>query len=276
MGVRRAVELACGELERDPKKRVFSLGPLIHNPQALNELKSRNLEITDEAELPELFNNAAVIIRAHGVSPQLEEELQGRGAHIIDATCPIVKASQLKAAAFTRAGYRLFLAGEESHAEISGILGYCENVNIVEIVNSAFMAEKSAKNLFLKYPDAKTALIGQTTISAGEYEAIGKAISRYFQDLEIVQTICSATKERQESLHELLGNVDAVIVTGGKESANTRRLYDIAKASGKPCVLVETAKDIPPEFFNFKIIGLTAGTSTPDFVIEEIERLLQN
>ena len=280
MGVRRAVELACMELDKTPKSKVFALGHLIHNPQALNDLKRRNLETIDEAELPENFDNAIVIIRAHGVNPMLEKELHNRGAQVIDATCPIVKANQLKAASLAKAGYHLFIAGDKSHAEITGILGVCralpnsENACIPEIVNSASMAEKSAKKLFLKCTDAKTALIGQTTISAEEYSSIGNAIARYFPCLEITQTLCSAVKERQDSLRELAGKVDAIIVAGGKESANTKSLYDIAKTSGRPCILVETARDIPPEFYNFKTIGLSAGTSTPDSVIAEIEKAI--
>jgi len=181
--------------------------------------------------------------------------------------------SQMKAAAFSNAGYWLFLAGEETHAEISGIRGCFEagGNDCLHIVNNCADAEKAAAKLFSQAPDAKTALIGQTTISSEEYQSIGQAITRYFPNTEIVQTICAATKERQDSLKALLEKVDAVIIAGGKASANTRRLYDIAAASGKPSILAESANDIPPEFLKYKTIGLSAGASTPDFVIEEIE-----
>jgi 4-hydroxy-3-methylbut-2-enyl diphosphate reductase len=292
MGVRRAVDLASTHAEQCAGK-AYSLGPLIHNPQALEDLKRRGVTILDESRLPEDLNGAAVIIRAHGISPQTEAELRKRGADIIDATCLRVKASQLKAAAFAEAGYRLFLAGEESHAEISGIRGYAEEGFLRQkpangrdakgrciVVGSAAEAEEAAAKPCAEKGGARTALIGQTTISPEEYSAIGAAIARYFPDVEILQTICAATKERQDSLRELLGKVEAVVIAGGKDSANTRRLLAIAEAAAKPCILAETAADIPPEFFTFaaacEAVGLAAGASTPDSVIEAIECALMN
>jgi 4-hydroxy-3-methylbut-2-enyl diphosphate reductase len=120
----------------------------------------------------------------------------------------------------------------------------------------------------------KTALIGQTTISEEEYRSIGEAIKKYFPALEIIETICAATRERQDALRELLDKVDAVIIAGGKESANTRRLLAIAEKQGKPCALSESAADIPAGFAAFQTVGLCAGASTPDTVIDEIEDAL--
>ena len=271
MGVRRAVDLAQAE---QGSARVCTLGPLIHNPQVLDYLTHRGVEILYEASLPEDLNGCTVIIRAHGISPQTEAQLHRLGANVIDATCPHVKASQLKAQALAQAGFSLFLAGEESHAEIIGIRGYAEQYCApwCTVVGSAAQAAQAAAKFHAANP--RTALIGQTTISAEEYQDIAEAIMRFFPSLEIAQTICTATRERQDSLRDLLNKVDAVIIAGGKESANTRRLLTIAQAAGKPCALVETAADIPPEFFNYHTIGLTAGASTPDFVIDSIEKTL--
>ncbi len=297
MGVRRAVKIACNQLaynqlacgKADGPGKVYTLGPLIHNPQALEDLNQRGIEILDENKLPETLSGAVVIIRAHGISPQTEAELHRLGAVVVDATCPKVKASQLKAASLAKQGYRLFLAGEESHAEIAGICGYAQDgwlnrndpaggKQFLRVVNCAEEAEIAAR-LLSEDPETqndptKTALIAQTTISADEYHAIGMVISRYFPALEIIPTICAATRERQDSLRELLGKVDAVAIGGGKDSANTRRLLGIAQASGKPCAIVETAKDIPPDFFRFETVGLAAGASTSDTVIDEIEKRL--
>jgi len=285
MGVRRAVELAFGEAaastEADSHRPVYTIGPLIHNPQVLNELQRRGVETLNEAglneaRLPADLHGASVIIRAHGVSPQTEAELRRRGARVVDATCPRVKSSQLKAAEFARAGYRLFLAGEERHAEVTGIRRYYENAGPwCAVVSNAAEAEEAAAQLRAESPNAKTALIGQTTISAEEYRDIGAVIARYFPDLEIAQTICAATKERQDSLRAIVGKVDAVVIAGGKASANTRRLLAIAEAAGKPCVLAETPADIPPDFFRFNVIGLASGASTPDTVINDIEWVMR-
>jgi 4-hydroxy-3-methylbut-2-enyl diphosphate reductase len=287
-GVRRAVELAYQEAGQSKGcGPVYTLGPLIHNPQVLEDLECRGGEILDECHLPEDLHGAVVIIRAHGICPQTETELRRRGAQVVDATCLKVKSSQVKAAAFAAAGYRLFLAGEERHAEIIGIKGYAEAAGkaagraaFCAVVSNAAEAEKAAGKLHNEDSalcnSAKIALIGQTTISAEEYRSIGDAITRFFPDLEIAQTICAATQERQDSLRELLNKTDAVIIAGGKESANTRRLLAIAEASGKPCAIVETAADIPADFFKFNAIGLASGASTPDTVIDNIERCLGN
>jgi 4-hydroxy-3-methylbut-2-enyl diphosphate reductase len=285
-GVRRAVDLAYAETTPHPsgahsqdahsRGPIYTLGPLIHNPQVLEELKRRGMETLSEDNLPEALHGASVIIRAHGISPQTEAELRKQGAAVIDATCAKVKSSQLKAAAFAKEGYRLFLAGEKRHAEITGICGYAEAAPLCAVVSCVAEAEKAAAWLFHEDPNVRTAIIGQTTISAEEYQDICTAISRFFPSLEIAQTICAATAERQDSLRELLNKVDAVIIAGGKDSANTRRLLAITEAADKPCALVESPADIPPHFFAFSTIGLASGTSTSDAVIDDIEWVLKN
>jgi 4-hydroxy-3-methylbut-2-enyl diphosphate reductase len=275
MGVRRAVSMAEEELNAARKfgGRVYALGPLIHNPKVLCDLKNRGMETLNDPIFPENQENCSIIVRAHGIKPQIEAELRGKGARIADATCPRVKASQLKAAELAASGYSLFLAGEADHAEVEGILGYTAGA-FCRVVSGAEEAEAAAKKLREADKDARTALIGQTTISEEEYKAIGGAIQKYFPGLQIIQTICSATRDRQQALRELLTQVDAVIVIGGKDSANTRRLLAIAEESGKPCALAETAADIPKSFFNCDLVGLSAGASTPDSVIDELETFL--
>jgi 4-hydroxy-3-methylbut-2-enyl diphosphate reductase len=283
MGVRRAVELA----KQAAGTPVYMLGPIVHNPKVLQELMALGIEPVNEPE--QLPVNSSLIIRAHGISPQKEENLRNSGFKIIDATCPKVKASQLKAQNLARIGFFLFLAGEAAHqvahhAEIEGILGYAHEGTrdsgtgdegngggIAVVVGNAAEAQKAAAKLYETNKNAKTALLGQTTISEEEYAGIGYAIKKYFPDIEIMQTICAATADRQDALRELLNLVDAVVVAGGKESANTRRLFAIAKESGKPCVLAEKTQDIPESFFSCKTAGICAGASTPDSTIDEIE-----
>jgi 4-hydroxy-3-methylbut-2-enyl diphosphate reductase len=190
----------------------------------------------------------------------------------VDATCPRVKASQIKARALSEGGYTIFLAGERDHGELVGIRGYVTGDCFV--VAGPAEAAAAAGELARRKPRAKTALLGQTTISPGEYAGIGEAIRPFFPDLEIVDSICAATGDRQEALRELCGQVDAVLVAGGRESANTRRLLAIAGASGKKAWLVENAAEIPPGAAAFPVIGLSAGASTPDETVDEIERVL--
>jgi len=277
MGVRRAVELACKEADEAKAGGfpVFTFGSLIHNPVVLKDLESRGVRSVDS--VPQI-SGCSVIIRAHGVTPAAEDELRGAARRVIDATCPKVKESQLKTQEFLHAGYCLFLAGEAKHAEIESIVGYAkacgEGAGSCAVVSSAQEAEETAAFLFKNKGDVKTALLGQTTITEEEYQSIGEKIKKYFPNLETADTICRATKERRLALRELLNETDAVIIAGGKDSANTRRLLAIAKESGKPCALAQSANDIPPDFYSFKTIGLCAGASTPDSVIDEIEAKL--
>jgi 4-hydroxy-3-methylbut-2-enyl diphosphate reductase len=291
MGVRRAVEMAYGELaaSNDPTGasssssasasamagRVYTMGPLIHNPQVLDDLKKRGVEVLDENNLPKDLKGAVVIIRAHGISPVLEAELVSRGARLLDATCPKVKASQMKAQSLSQAGYQVFLAGEEFHGEVIGIMGYAPSCIVVaNPAEASAEAERLSKTLPAGGFAGKTALIGQTTISEDEYRAIGEGIRAFFPRLEVIDTICGATRDRQEALAELCGQVDAVVVAGGRTSCNTRRLLAIAQGLGKPAWLAESASDLHPEIYAYKRVGLSAGASTPDQVIAGIERAL--
>jgi 4-hydroxy-3-methylbut-2-enyl diphosphate reductase len=257
---------------------VYAVGPLIHNPQAMDGLKKRGLRILDERRLPEDLGASSVIIRAHGITPRLEEELANRRAVIVDATCPKVKTSQLKARSLCGEGRRVFLAGERQHAEIIGIQGYAPDCIIV---GTAAEAVASAEKLFVEEPEALTALIGQTTGDPAEYKSIEENIRAFFPELMVLNTICGATEVRQDSLRKLCAQVDAVVVAGGRESANTRRLLAIAKASvpgsgGKPAWLVERADEIPGEAGAYHTVGLCAGASTPDELIDAIEQGLLN
>jgi 4-hydroxy-3-methylbut-2-enyl diphosphate reductase len=284
MGVRRAIELAYAEAAVSGV-RVYTLGPLIHNPQVLEDLRLRGVQVLDAANLPGDLSGSTVIIRAHGITPETEGELVRRGAVIKDATCPKVKASQMKARSLYRAGYRLFLAGERHHGEIIGIQGYAPDCIVVADREEA---EKAAAALAREFAEAapgknaagvlppKTALIAQTTLSPEEYRAIGEGITRYLPGTGIINTICPATRDRQESLRALCTKVDAVVIAGGRDSANTRRLLAIAKACGRQAWLVESPNALPREAASFSVIGLCAGASTPDEVINSVETALES
>jgi len=293
MGVRRAVDLAVEEARRSNGKPVYTFGPLIHNPKVLDDLYALGIQSIDESLLSapgfRLPAHGSLIIRAHGISPVLEKKLRGNGTHgevsgscrIVDATCPKVKASQLKTSGLVKAGYFLFLAGEANHAEIEGLLGYAQterknsSFSNCVIAGNAQEARITAEKIYKENKNIKTALLGQTTISEDEYKNIGEEIKKFFPNLKIINTICAAASERRKALLEIINQADAVIIAGGEESANTRRLFAIAKESGKPCVLAENAAGIPEEFFAFETIGISAGASTPDSVIDEIERKLK-
>ena len=231
------MELAVKTAETEIKRPIYTLGPLIHNPQAVEDLQRRGVEVLPEQAVDDRVAGRTVILRAHGVSPALRSRLESLGARLADATCPRVLASQRRARRFYEAGYSVVLVGDRNHGETVGVLA-------------------------------------QTTVSEDEYEAVCEVLRSRYSRLSIVDSICPATRERQESLARLAARADAVIVVGGRSSANTARLFRSARSLGKPSWHIETAAELPPEVFDFSVVGLTAGASTPDSIITEVEDAL--
>ena len=271
-GVRRTVNLALDTAKgRTGRTRLFTMGPLIHNGRTLRELADMGFSVLDEERLPETLANSTTVIRAHGIGPQTRRQLLRRGTNIIDATCPKVRKSQLKARELSKKGFVVFIAGEKNHGELRGIRMFAPNSLVVENGEEAFEA---AKTLFFKNKAAKTAMIGQTTISTPEYQAIYSAVRQFFPDLAVYDTICGATLARQEALAGLCTEADALVIAGDPASSNTRRLLSVAAESGKPAWIVSNASALPPELASFGVVGISAGTSTPDALIIEIERAI--
>ena len=274
MGVRRAEALAreAGAAGIDSGKKVFTYGPLIHNPQAIESLRKYGVQVLDTEQFEhglfdELARNSIVIIRAHGAPLSTFERLKALSATIIDATCPRVLASQKKAVQLLQAGYIVIIAGDASPGEVASILGHAPGALVAENPESARQLANSIKT-------SKAALIAQTTIKESEYQAIEAALKEKFPSLLVIQTICPATRDRQEALRKLAETVDALVIAGGKNSANTRRLYMAALESGKPAWHIEKPEELPDEVFNKEVVGLTAGASTPDFIVDEVEKYL--
>ena len=268
-GVRRAVELAEKALSENPGKKVYSLGPLIHNENALRALEEKGLHILEESDIAELEEGSVVIIRAHGVAPSVTDALEKAGCQIIDATCPRVKASQKMVERYSSENDYVVLTGDRNHGEVIGIAGYAgENFSQLQDFAEAEkfeIAGASEKNVIL---------LSQTTYSPKEFEKIENLFRSKFRNLAVMNTICPATNERQQALLELCSQVDGVLVVGGKNSANTKRLYQTAEANCPKAAHIQSAADIPAEFYNLEKVGITAGASTPDEIIEGVEKEL--
>lgn len=267
-GVRRAVELAETALKENQGHPVYSLGPLIHNEMALKLLETAGLRIVEEKDIDSIPNNAKVIIRAHGVTPTVVSKLEEKKCHIVDATCPRVKASQKMVERYSHDNDFVILTGDKNHGEVIGISGYAgKNFCLVQNLEEAQALDTTGldnKNIIL---------LSQTTYSPVEFEKIETLCKEKFTNCAVMNTICPATNERQQALLDLCKKVEAVLVIGGKNSANTKRLYQTAAANCPNAAHIQTADDIPQEFFNFQTIGITAGASTPDNIIMEIEKL---
>lgn len=268
MGVKRAVEAAEAALKENAcgGKAVFTLGPLIHNDAVMQALKERGAEILDASSAEKAGSGTTVVIRAHGTTPEIAEQLAKNGAQIIDATCPRVHLSQKRAAEWAQKGFMVIIAGDKNHGEVMSISGYAGSHAVV--VENAGEAENA------EFPE-KSILIAQTTFSPAEFERIAQVLRRRNSGIRIFNSICPATMERQNALRELEGKADGILVIGGKNSANTRRLFETASSICKKAALIETASEIPPEFFAMERVGITAGASTPDFIIDEAEAFLK-
>ncbi len=277
MGVRRALDLvfdAARSRERTARSEdgtaapLSTLGPLIHNNQALAALEARGVRTVKD--LPEV-EGGTVVIRAHGAGPALREAIRLRGLSSIDATCPRVVRCQRAVERAASAGRQVLIAGDPDHAEVEALVdfagGRAETVPTVE----------RAEQVELTPP---VTLVAQTTSNWKTYAEIASVLARRLESagdgaLDVVHSLCCSTEERQRETEELAREVDAVVVAGGRHSANTRRLAEVARSLGRPTFHVETAEELrPEELAGFGTIGVTAGASTPAWVTERIvERL---
>ena len=268
MGVRRAMDCANKALCDNSDKRVYSLGPLIHNRVALEGLQNKGMTVLDEENIDSINEESIIVIRAHGVAPSVSNKLISKNLNVVNATCPKVTASQRNAEKYAKHGYLVLLVGDKNHGEVTSIAGYAgTSFKLIENI-------QEAKSLKIDY-NQKAVLLCQTTYNAEDFLSIAEEIKKKVRDLKILNTICSATKERQEALKKLCPDVDGVIVVGGKNSANTKRLYQIAQENCKRAALIETWQEIPEDFYNLEKVGITAGASTPDEVIMEVKEKLE-
>jgi (E)-4-hydroxy-3-methyl-but-2-enyl pyrophosphate reductase len=271
MGVRRAVDLV---LEAAMKKNglIFTYGPLIHNPQVLEILDGKGVKTLPEGGASlSLFNcpqgtSVTVIIRAHGVSPEDKQKIKDTGVYIVDATCPHVGKLQGIIKRYALQGYHIVIVGEKDHAEVIGLLGFAQGKG--HVVNSL-------EELAALPPMEKVCLVAQTTQDRTCFPAFAEAIQRKYPGAEIFNTICDSTHRRQEEVLNLARKVEAMVVVGGKESGNTRRLVKISEEAGIPTFHVETEKDLDLGTLSpYANIGVTAGASTPNWLIlNVVERL---
>lgn len=252
-GVEKAIQAAEKAARREP---VFSLGPLLHNKQETARLKKLGI-----IEKDELMEKGAVLIRTHGVGPQTYELLEKQGSKIIDVTCPHVKKAQKVAREAAEQGYQVFILGDHQHVEVQGIVAWTENKAIV--INSLEELKK------IKLKD-KVALLAQTTEKETNFNELVAYLQTQPLDLKILPTICSATRIRQKAAVKLAKQVDLMIVIGGRHSSNTKKLKEVCQKY-VTTYQVEQADELQPKWFQNKFkIGVTAGASTPDWIIKEV------
>jgi 4-hydroxy-3-methylbut-2-enyl diphosphate reductase len=267
MGVSLALRKLDQALEKHRGQNIYTLGPIIHNPQVLGKYASLGVNIIEDIDQPQPQD--VVIIRAHGIPLEMENILRKRQIQIIDATCPKVKKAQLLIQKHSSLSKHLLLYGEPDHPEVRGLVSYAQGKTYV------FDSLENLQKLDLA-PNEHYFLAAQTTQDRKQFYAIKQFVQKKIDPyLEILDTICDATKNRQEEAVQIARQVDFMIVVGGKNSGNTRRLAKVAQDQGITCMHIETKEELNPlELAKYAKIGLTAGASTPDFIIQDIYNFL--
>ena len=271
-GVKRAVNAIEQALTNNDNKQVWTIGLPIHNPQEVARLEALGLHVADDdREIPE---GAKVLIRAHGEPLEVFDRLKARNIDVEDMTCPFVSKAQNMAAELSSKNYHVILLGDKNHPEIKGILGHVDNINEAEVVANEDEAENISRC-------NKIALISQTTQREERLSRVAGILVRKCSELHVCNTICKATAQRQDAVRELVreNNVDGVILIGGKASANTGKLRDIIEAEGVSVLWLEDEDEIESnsQWFNNKFkIGIAAGASTPEWLINKIVNIAQN
>lgn len=263
-GVDRAVKMTENELSQDGF-RVYSYGPLIHNPQAVKSLEDKGLETIDAfSEIPE----GRIIVRSHGVSKNIIKEIEESELHLVDCTCPYVKAVHKRVEDYCSDGYDIVIIGDRNHPEVIGINGWCED--------KAYVINSLEEALDLPSME-KSCVVSQTTNRLDKFVELSRIVEEKSDEVVLFNTICNATKLRQEAAEDVSKKVDAMIVIGGKHSSNTIKLAEISSKYCKNVFHIETIEELAlQELQNFNTIGITAGASTPDWIIKEAVKVMEN
>ncbi len=260
-GVKRAIEMAYNEIEKSSGEPLYSYGPLIHNKEVTKDLDAKGLHIIESLDG---IDNGTVVIRSHGVGKELYDQLDEKGMRIADGTCPFVKKIHNIVKDAWESGRSVIIAGDGEHPEVKGINGWCQNSAV--IMESPEEAEAVLLDSGKKY-----AVVVQTTFRQSKFDDMIEILKGKGLDLEISQTICSATEKRQKEAMELSKAVDKMIVIGDKKSSNTQKLVEICKKNCEKTIHIETICDLVlKSFSNSDKIGITAGASTPPAIIKEV------
>jgi 4-hydroxy-3-methylbut-2-enyl diphosphate reductase len=268
-GVKRAVDMAFDAAHKNGQKDdkeccdVYTLGPVIHNPQVIEKLKSEGVQPTDDIDDPKI---KTIIIRTHGVQQEVSDKLSKKGYKVVDATCPFVKKAQQYAKLLKEEGYQVVIIGDKEHPEVKGLMSYAGEDAVVVNKDDCLPRLKS-----------RVGFVVQTTQPLSVLKKFISGAVEQVKELKVFNTICNSTALRLKETKEMAGKVDVMIVVGGKNSANTTQLARLCMSLSIPAYHIETASEIKDEWFsNAHKVGITAGASTPDWIIKEVEKRIRD
>ena len=262
-GVERAVEHVYEQIQKG-QPPIYTLGPIIHNEEVVKDLEKKGVKVLPDIDCLRELNEGTVIIRSHGVGKAIYDRIKQQGLCLVDATCPFVKKIHRIVQEQNQLGRRIIIIGDSSHPEVEGIQGWADERTLV-VKN-----EKELNDL----PDLrkeKLCIVSQTTFNYNKFKELVEKFSEKGYDILVLNTICNATQERQVEAERIASQVDAMIVIGGKNSSNTRKLYEICRKECINTYYIQTVGDFDPESVSsVRSVGITAGASTPKNIIEEV------
>ena len=262
-GVKRAVEKVYEQIGKTDKP-IYTYGPIIHNEEVVRDLHEKGVDVIDTMEDLAALHDAVVVIRSHGVGKDIYDLLQTNGVEVVDATCPYVKKIHKIVSEQSLAGKQVIIVGNEAHPEVQGIKGWGnDDTKVIE-------SFEDFENLNLS-KEKQICIVAQTTFNYNKFQELVEKISRKSYDINVLNTICNATQERQVEAKKIASQVDVMIVIGGKHSSNTQKLYEICQKECNKTYYIQTLDDLNPECISSACnVGITAGASTPNNIIEEV------
>ena len=269
-GVKRAVNLVYEEIEKQ-QEPIYTYGPIIHNDEVVKDFNSKGVkEISDLEELKNI-PKGTVIIRSHGISGAEYKEIEAAGFRIADATCPFVKKIHKLVEEHSKAGRSILIIGNSTHPEVEGIKGWVEGDD-VSVINSM----EEALN-FKVNSEKPLCIVSQTTFNYKKFQELVEIITKKGYDISVLNTICNATEERQTEARKIAKESDAMIVIGDKHSSNTQKLFEICKSECENTYYIQTSNDMDySQLESVNNVGITAGASTPNNIIEEVAQNVRN
>lgn len=268
-GVKRAVDAVYEQVDK-AKGPIYTFGPIIHNEEVVKDLESRGVRVINTVEELKELRSGTVIIRSHGVAEEVYKLIESLGLECVDATCPYVRKIHKIVKSESEKGSVIVIIGNDRHPEVEGIKGWSGPQTYV--IESVEEAEKfSVEN------DKKICIVSQTTFNHNKFQDLVEIISKKGYDILVLNTICNATEERQTEAKQIAGEVDAMIVIGGAHSSNTQKLFEICKEECENTYYIQTLKDLDLEKLrSISSVGITAGASTPNNIIEEVHTNVRN
>ena len=269
-GVKRAVNMVYDEIENNTLP-IYTYGPIIHNDEVVKDMQKRNVKVINDLDDLKDTPKGIMIIRSHGISREEYEKIENAGFEIKNATCPFVLKIHKLVEEHSSAGEHIIIVGNPKHPEVKGIKGWMVNDD-VSIINSVEQARDFKIN-----SNKKVCLVSQTTFNYNKFQELVEIISEKGYDIIVLNTICNATEERQTEARKLSKEVDAMIVIGDKNSSNTQKLFEICKNECKNTYYIQTSADMDyAKLHDINNVGITAGASTPNNIIEEVSKNVRN